>query len=60
MLNDGATEEKFHQFAINQEFCRKRWEAAEQEVQRVQIELQNSEQVGFNHIDVDDIVTLGL
>jgi len=44
VLNDGATEEKFHQFALNQEFCRKRWEAAEQEVQRVQIELQNSEQ----------------
>merc|ERR1719233_1380815 len=44
VLNDGATEEKFLQFAMNQEFCRKRWEAAEQEVQRIQIELQNSEQ----------------
>ena len=38
------SEEKFLQFALNQEFCRKRWEASEIEVQRVQIELQNSEQ----------------
>jgi len=44
VLNDGAAEEKFLQFAINQEFCRKRWEASEIEVQRVQIELQTSEQ----------------
>jgi len=44
VLNDGATEEKFLQFALNQEFCRRRWEASELEVQRVQIELQGSEQ----------------
>jgi len=44
VLNDGVSEEKFLQFALNQEFCRKRWEASEIEVQRVQIELQNSEQ----------------
>eukprot|EP00092_Neocalanus_flemingeri_P040430 GFUD01044031.1.p1 GENE.GFUD01044031.1~~GFUD01044031.1.p1 ORF type:complete len:697 (-),score=180.39 GFUD01044031.1:226-2316(-) len=44
VLNDGTTEEKFLQFALNQEFCRKRWEASEIEVQRVQIELQSSEQ----------------
>jgi len=44
VLNDGATEEKFLQFAVNQEFCRKRWEAAELEAQRMQIELQESEQ----------------
>jgi len=44
VLNDGTTEEKFLQFAINQEHCRKRWEAAEHEYQRLQIELQSSEQ----------------
>ena len=47
VLNDGTTEEKFLQFAINQEHCRKRWEAAEHECQRLQIELQSSEQVGI-------------
>jgi len=45
VLEEGSAEEKFLQFTVNQDFCRKRWEAAEVECQRLQIELQNTEQV---------------
>ena len=43
MLTEGC-ESKFLHFANNQGLCRKRWEAAEIEVQRLSIELQKSEQ----------------
>ena len=45
VLSSGAAEERFLQFASNQDLCRKRWEAAEVELQRLQIELQSSDQV---------------
>jgi len=44
VLSSGAAEERFLQFASNQDLCRKRWEAAEVELQRLQIELQSSDQ----------------
>jgi len=43
VLTEGC-ESKFLHFANNQGLCRKRWEAAEIEVQRLSIELQKSEQ----------------
>ena len=45
VLTSGDGDEKFLQFATNQELCRRRWEAAESETQRLAIELQKSEQV---------------
>ena len=45
VLTAGDGDEKFLQFATNQELCRRRWEAAESEAQRLAIELQKSEQV---------------
>jgi len=44
ILSAGTGEEQFLQFASNQDLCRKRWEAAETETQRLAIELQKSEQ----------------
>lgn len=44
VLTAGDGDEKFLQFATNQELCRRRWEAAESEAQRLAIELQKSEQ----------------
>ena len=44
VLSDGAGEDKFLQFAINQELCRRRWVASEEEAQRLRIELQKAEQ----------------
>jgi len=44
VLTSGDGDEKFLQFATNQELCRRRWEAAESETQRLAIELQKSEQ----------------
>ena len=44
VLAEGDGDGKFLQFASNQDHCRKRWEAAEREVMRLQLELQQSEQ----------------
>ena len=44
MLAEGDGDSKFLQFASNQDHCRRRWEAAEREVIRLQLELQHSEQ----------------
>jgi len=43
VLTEG-TEEQFLQFAINQEFCRQRWEAAESDVAKLRVELDTCEQ----------------
>ena len=43
-MAEGDGDSKFLQFANNQDHCRRRWEAAEREVIRLQLELQQSEQ----------------
>ena len=43
-MAEGDGDAKFLQFASNQDHCRRRWEAAEREVIRLQLELQQSEQ----------------
>ena len=43
-MAEGDGDSKFLQFASNQDHCRRRWEAAEREVIRLQLELQHSEQ----------------
>ena len=44
VLAEGDGDCQFHKFASNQEHCRRRWQAAEREVIRLQLELQSSEQ----------------
>ena len=44
VLAEGDSDYKFLQFCNNQEDCRRRWEAAERENSRLQLELQSSEQ----------------